>query len=223
MQNPPRACILDLDGTLIDSLADLADAANASLAAAGYPEHPCDAYRTFVGNGITVLIQRALPPDVARGMSPQALQHIVDHMNRLYADNWHAKTLCYAGIPELVARLHRQSIPLAVLSNKPHVFTCKIIDYFFPSKPFRLVYGARPDYPHKPDPAMALHIAQELNLPPADIAFVGDSNVDISTGLRAGMSTIGVCWGFRTREELISAGATVLVEQPEDIALLLAP
>ncbi|MEG2171653.1 MAG: HAD family hydrolase [Desulfovibrionaceae bacterium] len=223
MHNTLRACIFDLDGTLIDSLADLADAANASLRAAGYPTHATNAYRNFVGNGIKVLIQRALPKAEAQNLDPLRLQTIVDDMSRRYALNWHAKTRCYAGIATLVTQLHEQGLPLAVLSNKPHAFTCEIVDYFFPSHPFHLVYGARPDQPHKPDPTVALHIAQELALPPARVAFIGDSNVDIHTGVRAGMSAIGVCWGFRTREELISAGATALVEQPADIALLLAP
>lgn len=223
MQTTTRACIFDLDGTLIDSLEDLADAANDALVAAGFPTHPVDAYRNFVGNGIEMLIKRALPPAALQQLHPPEIQAIVQHMSRLYANNWHAKTRCYAGIPALVAHLHQCGLPLAVLSNKPHAFTCEIIDYFFPHKPFSLVYGARSGLPHKPDPTTALSLAAELALPPDQITFIGDSNVDIQTGLRAGMSTLGVCWGFRSQEELVSAGAAALVQEPADIALLLTP
>lgn len=223
MQTTTRACIFDLDGTLIDSLEDLADSVNAALVMAGFPTHPVDTYRTFVGNGIEMLIKRALPPDALQHMSSAEIQAVVQNMNQVYASNWHAKTRCYAAIPELVAHLHQHGMPLAVLSNKPHAFTCEIIDYFFPQKPFRLVYGARPGLPHKPDPTTALSLAAELAVPPAQITFIGDSNVDIQTGLRAGMSTLGVCWGFRSQEELVSAGAAALVRQPAEIARLLTP
>lgn len=223
MQNTIRACIFDLDGTLIDSLDDLADAVNVALVAAGFPAHSVDAYRNFVGNGIETLIKRALPQDALHHLPPPEIQAIVQRMSRIYADNWHAKTRCYEGIPALVAHLHEQGLPLAVLSNKPHAFTCEIIDYFFPNKPFRHVYGARPGLPHKPDPTTALGLAAELALPPEQITFIGDSNVDMQTGLRAGMLPLGVCWGFRSQEELVSAGAAALARQPADIALLLTP
>lgn len=223
MQHTIRACIFDLDGTLIDSLEDLADAANASLVAAGFPTHPVAAYRDFVGNGIEVLIRRALPTQASQSLPLAAIQAIVQRMSQIYAHNWHVKTRCYAGIPQLVAHLRQRGLQLAVLSNKPHAFTCEIVDYYFPDQPFFCVYGARPNLPHKPDPTTALQVAVELALPPTQITFIGDSNVDMQTGLRAGMSTIGVCWGFRTQGELVSAGAAALVQQPEDIALLLTP
>lgn len=216
-----RACIFDLDGTLIDSLDDLADAANASLQEAGFAAHPVDAYRDFVGNGIETLIRRALPADAAERLDPLRIQAIVQHMSHIYARHWHAKTRCYEGIAELVEGLRAKGLPLAVLSNKPHVFTCEIIEHFFPSQPFEHVYGARAHVPNKPDPSGALDVAAQWGLQPAQVLFVGDSNVDMDTARRAAMPAVGVCWGFRSREELLGAGAAALVEQPADIARLL--
>lgn len=221
MHKAIRACIFDLDGTLIDSLDDLADAANAALTEAGFPAHPVEDYRDFVGNGIETLIRRALPAEALKKLDPLRVQAIVQHMSHIYARHWHSKTRCYEGIAELVEQLRERGLPLAVLSNKPHVFTCEIIEHFFPSKPFELVYGARPHVPNKPDPCGALQVAAELGLDPAQVLFVGDSNVDMNTGRQAGMPAVGVCWGFRSREELLEAGAAALMEQPADLARLL--
>lgn len=223
-QHITHACIFDLDGTLIDSLADLADAANTCLNSAGYPSHSYEAYRNFVGNGMETLIQRALPFEAALRLGPVGIHDLAGQMRYIYSRAWNVKTRCYEGIAALIDQLHHSGMPLAVLSNKPHALTCDIIDYYFPNKPFSLVYGARADVPNKPDPSTALEVAQELGIEPSHISFVGDSNVDIRTGLNAGMATIGVCWGFRGREELLQEGAGTLVEHPADIAsLLLAP
>lgn len=211
-----HAVIFDLDGTLIDSLADLADAANASLAQFGYPVHPLPAYRHFVGNGLEMLIRRALPAGEADRLGPR-LTAVLEAMRARYSATWSVKTAPYPGIPEALGALTEKKLPLAVLSNKPDPWTQEIVRHFFPNIAFAAVRGARPHVPCKPDPAAALQIAADLNVPPEHTAFVGDSNVDVLTARRAGMFAVGVTWGFRDAQELRDAGASLLINRPDEL------
>ena len=212
------AAIFDLDGTLIDSLQDLADSMNEALAALAFPEHDLDAYRYFIGDGVHSLIARALPPG-AREDAP-TIQRATELYRTAYGSNWSRATAPYAGIMALLDELRSVGIPLAVLSNKPQHFTALCVEHFFPQQPFTVVLGQRDHVPRKPDPAGAWEIASTLQLPPEQIAFIGDTSTDIRTGLAAGMRTVGVTWGFRPPQELEEAGAATIVHRPGDISTL---
>jgi phosphoglycolate phosphatase len=207
------AAVFDLDGTLLDSLEDLADSGNAVLAANGYPVWPVAMYRTFVGNGMEVLMQRALPPasppDVVRDMAAAMREH--------YRGNWHTKTRPYEGVDALLAALARSGIAMGVLSNKPHELTCAVIAHYFPDIPFVHVQGKPDGVKGKPDPGLALDLASRLGLAPGQVAFVGDSSVDMDTACAAGMLPVGCLWGFRSREELLEHGARVLLADPMEL------
>lgn len=217
MRMKPRACIFDLDGTLLDTLHDLADAANAALAADGHPVHPVDAYRQFVGDGIETLLRRALPDehsdeDVARG---------VERMREIYAAGWSVRTAPYEGIHPLLSALRERRLPLAVLSNKPHPFTVEMVHHYFGDAVFAQIAGAKPDVHRKPHPEAALRMAAAWGLEPCDVAFIGDSDVDIRTAKAAGMFAVGCSWGFRGPAELRKAGAELLLDVPADLMRLI--
>ncbi len=220
MHTPSCGVIFDLDGTLINSLADLADAANAALSRFGYPVHGLDAYRHFVGNGLETLMRRALPAGEAERLGP-GFAAVPDAMREIYGRAWDVKTTPYPGIPELAAALAARGIPSAVLSNKPDPWTGIVVRRFFPDVPFAAVHGALPDVPLKPDPAGALRTAAEMGLAPDRLFFVGDSNVDMLTAVRAGMFGVGVTWGFRDEQELREAGARAIINAPEELLRLL--
>ena len=213
-----KAAIFDLDGTLIDSLQDLASSMNEALTALSFPAHDLDAYRYFIGDGVHSLIARALPAEAREDAA--TVQRATELYRAAYGANWCRATVPYVGIMELLADLQAAGIPLAVLSNKPQHFTALCVAHFFPLQPFTVVFGQRDHVPRKPDPAGALEIAATLQLPPESIAFIGDTSTDIGTGKAAGMPTIGVTWGFRTQEELVEAGATTIVHEPTAISPL---
>jgi phosphoglycolate phosphatase len=209
-----RAVLFDLDGTLLDTLEDLADSTNRSLALLGLSVHPVEAYRYFVGDGIENLARRALPAD---RQDPGTVAELKESVAREYAAHWADKTRIYQGIPELLDALCARKVPMAILSNKPHPFTLAISERYFRRWPFAAVFGARDSHPRKPDPAAALEIGMELGLRPEEMLYAGDSNTDMRTASRAGMFAVGVLWGFRTREELLESGAQALVARPEDL------
>ena len=209
-----RALLFDLDGTLADTLADLAKAMNWALEQLGCPPHPLDKYRHMVGDGARQLCARALPAN---------RQDLLDDALRLmrgrYAETWHNETRLYPGISELIPALARYK--LAVLSNKPDVFTKQVVEHYFQPNPFHAVRGQLPGVPLKPDPTAALEIARQLGVPAGDWLYLGDTNTDMRTARAAGMFPVGVLWGFRDREELLESGAAALVERPEQILALL--
>lgn len=211
-----RAVLFDLDGTLADTLADLANATNHAVATLGCPTHPLAEYRYFVGDGARQLCARALPSD---------RQHLADDALRLMRAHYDAhcfdETRLYPGIPELVAALHRRGLKLAVLSNKPDVFTKKMIEHYFCPSPFDVVRGQIANIPLKPDPIAALQIAKELGVPPIQWLYLGDTNTDMRTACAVGMYAVGVLWGFRERAELVESGAQSIIAMPEDVLQLL--
>jgi phosphoglycolate phosphatase len=213
-----KAVIFDLDGTLLDTLEDIAVSANKVLRRMGAAEHPIDAYRTLVGDGVAVLFQRAWP-DAVR--DPILLQKAVDAFQEIYADEWYKRSKPYDGIENLLSCLVEQRMPLAVLSNKPDRFTRQCIDHFLGKFPFSSVHGQKAGVPRKPDPAGVFVIARELSLRTEEIAYVGDTNTDMETAVSAGCCAIGVSWGFRAVEELQRCGAQEIVHTPGELAELL--
>jgi phosphoglycolate phosphatase len=215
-----QAVIFDLDGTLIDSLKDLADSMNEVLEKAELPVHPTSAYRRFVGDGIRNLVRRALP---SNHRSDDCVGHFTDRMREVYALRWDRETAPYPGIPEMLSELQKRAVPLAVLSNKPHPMTAKVVRALLPSWKFEVVLGAEAGFARKPDPAGALETARRLNIAPDRIVYVGDSDTDMSTATAAGMRAVGALWGFRDAAELTAAGADIVIRHPCEIAGLLEP
>ena len=211
-----RAVLFDLDGTLADSLADLATATNGALTQLGCPTHPVESYRYMVGDGARELCARALPPD-KQGLQDEILRRMRQHYDRHCFD----LTKLYAGIPELISALAERRHRLAVLSNKPDDFTKRMIAHYFQPSPFAVVRGQLPNVPLKPNPTAARQIAQDIGIPPAHWLYLGDTNTDMRTACAAGMHAVGVLWGFRDRHELVESGAEHIVAKPEDVLALL--
>ncbi|MBU0943732.1 MAG: HAD family hydrolase [Proteobacteria bacterium] len=209
-----KGLVFDLDGTLLDTLEDLAAAANATLDHFGFPGHPVDAYRYFVGEGLKTLMQRIVPQASA---TDAELTAYMKKFTEIYSRNWNERTAPYKGIPEMVSSLASAGLQLAVLSNKPHDFTRICVESFFPENPFAFVFGQREGVAKKPDPAGALEIADKMGLVPEEILYVGDTATDMQTGNRAGMKTVGVLWGFRDRQELEENKAWKIAATPAEV------
>jgi phosphoglycolate phosphatase len=208
-----KGLIFDLDGTLLDTLQDLADAANASLAHFGFPVHPVDNYRYYVGEGLHTLVQRILPDSATK----VDVTKLMEKFAEIYATNWNTNSGPYPGILAMLKDLSDRGLQLAVLSNKPHNFTKICVDTLLPECSFSFVYGKRDGIARKPDPVGALEIAEKMNLPVEEILYVGDTATDMQTGSRAGMKTIGVEWGFRKREELEENKAWKIASTPAEV------
>jgi phosphoglycolate phosphatase len=211
---PYQAVIFDLDGTLLDTLEDIGDAVNRVLAARGLPIHLIDAYRFYLGDGVAKLITRALPEDKR---DAETVRSCLDANRADYDHNWNVKTRLYEGIGAVLDALAARALKLAILSNKPHDFTERCVREFLPKWSFDAVIGQRDGVPLKPDPAGALEIARTLGIPPAACLYLGDTAVDIKTAIAAGMTPVGVLWGFRPAQELQASGATILIEQPLEV------
>ncbi|MEI8372958.1 MAG: HAD-IA family hydrolase [Planctomycetota bacterium] len=211
---PYKAVLFDLDGTLLDTLEDLADSTNAALAELGIPGHPLEAYKHLVGDGLENLLRRALrqePPDEA------LLARGIELTRREYAGRWANTSKPYPGIPDLLDRLSHQGIPMAVFSNKPDEFTRPCVTRLLSGWHFEAVQGATPELPRKPDPRGALAIASQMGIAPCEILYLGDTNTDMQTAVAAGMFPVGALWGFRTADELLAAGAAALVKTPAEV------
>ncbi len=209
-----RAVIFDLDGTLLDTLEDIAGALNRVFARRGLATHPVDAYRYFVGSGAEELVIRALPEENRRG---EAVRELVTAFQSEYRAGWNLKTRPYPGVSEMLDRLRREDIPSAVLSNKPEAFTVIAVKEYFPDHSFAAVIGQREGIPLKPDPAGAREIGRIFGLPAPEIIFLGDTGVDMETARRAGNFPVGASWGFRPVEELREHGAEAIIDRPEEI------
>ena len=210
--------IFDLDGTLLDTIGDLAVACNAALALRGLPQHDYDAYRSFVGNGVMRLVERALPEPLR---TEHTLAAVRADFIKYYTEYIDAYTKPYAGISELVGELARRGVTLAVASNKYQAGTEKLVRIFFPDVAFAAVLGQRPGVPLKPDPTIVEEILALTGIDKKEVLYVGDSGIDMQTAAAAGVRSVGVSWGFRSREELSAAGADHVVDRPEEIPDLL--
>ncbi len=211
--------MMDLDGTLLDTLQDLADSMNSTLSHFGFPVHKLEKYRYFVGDGMENLVRRSLPDSAKTG--PRLISRCIEMMRQTYERNWNVKSRPYPGIPELLDALTARGLKMAVLSNKPHEFTLKAVEGLLGAWRFEAVMGERPPIPRKPDPSSALEIANRLRVEPADFLYLGDTATDMKTANAAGMYAVGVLWGFRDAEELIAGGAGKLIAKPAELLEML--
>jgi phosphoglycolate phosphatase len=213
-----RAVLFDLDGTLLDTLDDLADSMNAVLRQLGFPPHPTAPYKYFVGDGVVNLVVRALP-EAHRDEATVA--RAVTLMRHVYGEHWADKTRPYPGIPELLDALAARRVKMAVLSNKPDDSTKLCVARLLPRWRFDAVIGQSRTIPPKPDLAGVRAIIARLGVPAAEFLYLGDTNTDMATANAAGMFAVGALWGFRSADELRQAGARVLLSKPVDLLDLL--
>jgi len=211
-----HAVIFDLDGTLLNTLGDLRAATNHALEVRGLPPHSMEEIRQFIGNGIRLLICRAMP----EGTPEAEIDAALDDFKAYYAAHIHDRTVPYDGIPQLLTALKKRGIQVAVLSNKIDSASQQLIEYFFPGKT-DVVFGEHVGVPRKPDPTSCRMVMQQLGVQPEQVLYVGDSGTDMQTAKNAGLYAVGVTWGFRSKEVLLKYGADVLVHRPEQILQIL--
>ena len=208
-----KAILFDLDGTVNDTVTDLAVSVNYALNKNGLPTHPVDAYKLFAGNGMRVMVQRAMPEGQKEG---ELFEQVVSDYAEYYALHSMDNTKPYDDVPELIDEIKKLGYKTAVVTNKPDVQAKPLIAQMLPGK-FDVVIGQMDGVPAKPDPAMPLMAMKELGVTPDECVFVGDSGVDILTGLNSGAYPVGVLWGFRGREELLENGAKELISKPLEL------
>ncbi len=215
-----QAVIFDLDGTLLNTIDDLADSMNQILRKEGFPEHSREQYNYFVGNGQRKLIERSLPE------SECSEENILKYMKQwkdIYKESCTVKTKLYPGIADMLLKLKELRIPIAILSNKPHDEVMKVVLHYLDEKQFSAISGQKNHIPHKPAPDGVFIILEELKALPEFCLFVGDTPVDIETAAASGMKSVGVSWGFRPVNELKEAGADYMIESPDQLISLLFP
>lgn len=205
--------IFDLDGTLLNTLEDLAYTTNMVLSEFDFPLHETEAYRYLVGNGLKSLFEKATP-DTA---SEKDIMRCCIMFSEVYDRTWHRKTRPYPGINEMLYQLKACNAKLAVLSNKPDRFTQVYMSHFWPDNTFDFGFGQRNNIPKKPDPAGVNELAELMGLSKKQLVYIGDSSVDMQTGKNSGVFTVGVSWGFRSIEELRQHGADSIIEDPMEL------
>ena len=213
-----RAVVFDFDGTLLDTLRDLAESVNTVLNRSGFPEHSLEAYRHFVGEGIEELARRVLP-EGHRGEA--TITKTLTDVREEYRQRWPNHTRPYEGVPELLDTLTASRVRMAIVTNKPDDSTRTMAARLLPKWKFDAILGATADLPRKPDPKGTLEAARRLRLPPGAFLYVGDSDIDMKTANAAGMYAVGVLWGFRSADELVKNGAKVLIRKPLELLELL--
>lgn len=211
---PIQAYLFDLDGTLIDSLADIAKSVNRMLEARGHPRRDLELFRKMVGDGMDKLVERALPN---HARDAETIKAGVAEYRSNYESQWQESTRPYEGVIELLQCLKNRGLKLGVISNKAHRFTVPMTEYFFGKSLFDVILGARPEIPNKPAPNAAHEVAAIWGISTSSIAYVGDSGIDMDFARNSGMWAIGVCWGFRGEKELRDHGADLLITHPSEL------
>ncbi|MGJ0313689.1 HAD family hydrolase [Aliarcobacter cryaerophilus] len=211
-----KTVIFDLDGTLLDSIEDIASSMNKVLESLQLPTHKIEDYKHFVGGGVDILVENALS-----NQSKEIKDEVIKRFKIEYDGKLHSKTLPYDGIYELLDELKKLDINLAVLSNKPHEFTVSYVNHFFKNYNFKEIHGQKKDVPKKPDPKAALDIVKCLDSSCENTYFIGDTKIDMQTAKNANMTAIGVLWGFRDEKELRDFGADFIVSNPLEILKIL--
>lgn len=209
-----KLVIFDLDGTLLDTIADLGTATNHALEVNGYATHPIDSYRMMVGNGVRRLIERALP---AEDRSEATVDRLLSAFREYYDAHLFDFSRPYTGIESLLDELQARGVAISVASNKYEAAVRRLIDHFFGDRPWVAVCGNVDGVPPKPDPSIVFRVLSEHPTPKADVLYVGDSGVDIETARRACVESVGVTWGFRSQRELVSAYADHIISDPADM------
>jgi phosphoglycolate phosphatase len=209
-----KAVIFDLDGTLLDTIADLGDSVNAVMKKYGFPEHDYETYKLFVGKGVENLISKSLP---FKEIDENELKKYLSDMKDEYSRQIFNKTRPYPGINDLLDYLNTKRLSISVYSNKQDEFTKIMIKKYFPDKKFDFIIGSQESKPLKPDPSIPLEISEKLNIKPEEFLYLGDSGIDMNTAKNAGMFPAGVLWGFRTEKELRENGAKLLLKNPHDL------
>ena len=205
-----QAVMFDLDGTLADTLADIAAAGNHMLSQFSQAPLPMQRYRYLAGQGVRYLVREALNTHD----SDDRIERGIALVEGFYAQHEHERTVAYPGVDDLLEALSRRGVAMAVLSNKPDAPARHLVAHLFADLEFQAVRGHRDGAALKPDPAAALEIARELAIPPENWLYVGDTAVDMQTGRGAGMTTVGVTWGFRDEPELLESGAQAIIHEP---------
>lgn len=209
-----RCVIFDLDGTLADTIPDIAAAMNRALAEEGFAAVDEEAYSGMVGWGIKRLAELALPPSAR---TAETVERLAAAAGRAYHENPLVRTRAYPGMAGIVSALAEKHIKTAVFSNKPDELTLSVVNGLFPPGSFGVVRGGRPGLPLKPDPFGVMEILAELDLTPRDTVFAGDSEVDMKTAREAGCFPLGVSWGYRPRSVLEEAGAAAMADNPGEL------
>lgn len=209
-----RLVIFDMDGTILDTLQDLADCTNHLLHNHDYPKHPLDVYRYFVGNGIKTLIERAIP-ETER--TPEKIETLYQEFLPYYELHKEDKTCAYPGILELLRDFRQRGVMVAIASNKVQSAMESLVERYFPGIDFAAVLGYREGVPPKPHPAIVEDILKITGVEKSDVLYVGDTAVDMETAASANVRKVGVLWGFRNRQELETAEADFIVEEPREI------
>lgn len=212
-----KGIVFDLDGTLLNTLEDIADSVNAALNKYGFPGHPLEAYRYFVGDGVRALTERALP---LGAKDERTIAACAEAYLAHYRTNWNRYTRPYEGVDEMLDGLTDMGLSLAILSNKPDDLTQSCAKTFLDRWQFDPVVGQKKGIPRKPDPTAAQQIVSRFRVSANRVMYLGDSGVDMQTALNAGMYPVGALWGFRTGEELTGAGAKRLISRPPELLKL---
>ena len=218
-----KLIIFDLDGTLLNTIDDLADSTNYVLQKNGFPTHDVDAYKYFVGDGVAMLVRRALPQDVTEAIFTKVFNDFMHDYEIHKAD----KTAPYAGMIETLEKLQEKGILLSVATNKPHELLPDLMTHYFPTIKWAAVFGNRKDVPIKPHPQIVYDILNGTRCTgvacnaPTDVLYVGDTAVDMQTAQNAGITKVGVLWGFRPKEELEQAHADCIIEHPQELMSLI--
>lgn len=211
-----KLCIFDLDGTLVNSLYDLADAMNYALVKNGFEPHDREKYRFMVGNGISSLADRAMVIPKGMATDEQKKQVLAD-FNEYYDIHCMDKTVPYDGIKDVLDELDKRNIKYAVMSNKPDEFAKIIVEKLFPENKFATIWGKRENYERKPSPQAVFALIKEVGVDKSECLYIGDSNVDVFTAQNAGLKCCAVSWGFRPKKELSDAGAEFIADKPSEI------
>lgn len=212
-----KAIIFDLDGTLLDTLEDLANACNYALKVCGFKTHDTYEYIRFVGNGRYKLIERIVPKEYKN--SEDIINNVLKLFDKYYGEHMIDMTKPYDGIYEMLEELNKKDIKLAVVSNKPHEFAEDVVKKYFEDT-FEITYGQRANHPTKPDPKTVFEVIESLKVDKSECIYVGDSDVDVHTAKNAEVKSVGVAWGFRGAEELREAGADYIIENPSELIKL---
>ncbi len=212
-----KAVLFDLDGTLVNSLEDLAVSTNYALKKYGFPTYETEKYKYFVGDGLLKLVERVLPEDAR---NEENVNKLYQAFWNYYSEHYVVNTVAYDGIIELIAKLKQKGFMLAVISNKPHEMAINVVSELLGDN-FDVVYGKQEGYPTKPNPALTLKVMNDICVTPDECVFVGDSGMDAANAVNAGCIGIGVLWGFRTEDELLSCGANYIVNKPDEILNIL--